>query len=65
MFSGLFPSNVFMIFWAIKWRMRWAGHVACMGEMKNVYKILVGKSEGKRPPRRLRCRWEDNIRIDL
>jgi len=40
-------------------------HVAHMGEMRNAYKIVVGKPEGKRPPRRPRCRWEDNIRMDL
>jgi len=45
--------------------MRWAGHVACMGEMRSVYKILVGKPEGKRPLGRPRRRWEDNIKIDL
>jgi hypothetical protein len=47
------------------WRMRWAGHVECMGEMRNGYNILVGKSEGKRPLGRSRRRWEDNIRRDL
>jgi hypothetical protein len=36
-----------------------------MGEMKNAYKILVGKSKGKKPPRRTRHRWEDNIRLYL
>jgi hypothetical protein len=46
-------------------RMRWAGHVARMGEKRNGYRILVGKPEGKRPRRRSRRRWEDNIRIDL
>jgi hypothetical protein len=40
-------------------------HVACMGEMRNAYKILVRKSEGKRPFGRPRPRWEDNIRMDL
>jgi hypothetical protein len=45
-------------------RMRWAGHVARMRE-KNVYSLLVGKPEGKRPLGRPRCRWVDNIRIDL
>jgi hypothetical protein len=45
--------------------MRWAGHVACMEEERKVYKVLVGKSEGKRPLRRLRCRWEDGIRMNL
>jgi hypothetical protein len=46
-------------------RMRWAGHVARMGETRNAYRILVGKSEGKRPLRRPRCRWVDNIKMDL
>jgi hypothetical protein len=46
-------------------RMRWVGHVARMGEMRNVYKILVGKPEGKRPLRRSRRRWEDNIGMYL
>jgi hypothetical protein len=45
-------------------RMRWAGHAACMGERRNAYTILVGKSEGKRPRGRPRRRWED-IRMDL
>jgi len=46
-------------------RMRWAGHVARIGERKGVYRVLVGKPEGKRPLGRPRCRWEDNIKIDL
>jgi len=41
------------------------GHVACMGKMRNVYKALMGKPEGKRPLRRPSHRWEDNIRMDL
>ena len=45
-------------------RMRWAGHVACMGEERGVYRVLVGKPEGKRPLGRPRCRWV-NIRMDL
>jgi len=45
--------------------MRWVGHVERMGEMRNWYKILVRKPEGKRPPGRRRRRWEDNIRMDL
>jgi hypothetical protein len=44
---------------------RWAGHVACMGERKDVYRALVGKPEWKRPLGRPRCRWEDNIPNDL
>jgi len=43
----------------------WVGHVACMGKMRNVYKALMGKPEGKRPLRRPSHRWEDNIRMDL
>jgi hypothetical protein len=46
-------------------KMRWAGHVARMGEMRNAYRILVGKPEGKTPPGRPRRRWVDNIKIDL
>ena len=46
-------------------RMRWTGHVARMGEGRGVYRILVGKPEGKRPLRRPRRRWEDNIKKDL
>ena len=38
-------------------RMRWAGHVACMGERKAAYRVLVGKPEGKRPPGRPKHRW--------
>jgi hypothetical protein len=45
--------------------MRWAGNVASMGEKRNAYRILMGKPEGKRPLGRPRCRWEDNIRMDL
>jgi hypothetical protein len=46
-------------------RMRWARHVARMGEERKVYKVLVGKPEGKRPLGRPRRRWEDGIRMDL
>jgi hypothetical protein len=45
--------------------MRWAGHVAHVGEERKVYGILVGKPEGKRPLVRPRHRWEDGIRMDL
>jgi hypothetical protein len=45
--------------------MRWAGHVARMGEeKKNAYRLLVGKPEGRRPLGRQRCRWLDNISMD-
>jgi hypothetical protein len=46
-------------------RMRWVGHVACMGEGRNVYKVLVGKPEGKRPLERPRRRWGNRIKMDL
>jgi hypothetical protein len=46
-------------------RMRWAGHVARMGEEREVYRVFVGKPEGKRPMGRLRHRWVDNIRMNL
>jgi hypothetical protein len=46
-------------------RMRWVGHVAPMGEMRNVYRVLMGKPEGKRPLERLRRRWEDGLKMDL
>ena len=45
--------------------MRWAGHVARMGEKRGVYRVLVRKPEGKRPLGRPRRRWEDNIKMDL
>jgi len=45
--------------------MRWAGHVARMGEERGVYRVLVGKPEGNRPLGRSRRRWVDNIRMDL
>jgi hypothetical protein len=46
-------------------RMRWAGHVASMGEGRKVYRVLVGKPEGKRPLEIPRHRWEDGIKMDL
>ena len=46
-------------------RMIWAGHVARMGEGRGVYRVLVGRPEGKRPLGRPRRRWEDNIKMDL
>jgi hypothetical protein len=46
-------------------RMRWAGHVARIGEGRGAYRALVGKPEGRRPLGRPRNRWEDNIKMDL
>ena len=46
-------------------RMRWAGHVARMWNRRGVYRVLVGKHEGKRPLGRPSRRWEDNIKMDL
>ena len=44
-------------------RMGWAGHVACMGEKRGVYVVLLGKPEGKRPHGRLKRRWDNNIKM--
>jgi hypothetical protein len=46
-------------------RMRWAGHVARIWEKRNAYRLLVRKQDGKRPLGTQRCRWEDNIKMDL
>jgi hypothetical protein len=46
-------------------RMRWAGHVACRAKGRGVYRVLVGKPEGKRPLGRDRRRWDDNIKMEL
>ena len=46
-------------------RMRWSGHVVRMGEGRDVHRVLVVKLEGKSPLERPRCRWEDNIKMDL
>jgi hypothetical protein len=46
-------------------KMRWAGHVARMGEGRSVYRVLVGNPEGKRGLGRPRRRWEDGIKMDL
>ena len=54
------------IVWVVKLRRkRWAEHVARMGEGRGVYRVLMGKCGGKRPLRRPRCIWEDNIKMDL
>ena len=46
-------------------RVRWGGHVACMEQFRNAYRVLVGKPEGKRPVSRPRRRWKDKIKVDL
>jgi hypothetical protein len=46
-------------------RMIWAGHIARMGEGRGVFRVLVGKPEGKRPLGRPRRRWDDNIKMDI
>ena len=54
------------IFWVVKSRRtRWVGHVSHMGESKDIYRVLVEKTEGKTPLGRPRHRWEDNIKMDL
>jgi len=45
--------------------MRWAGHVACMGERRGIHRVLVGNPEGKKPLGRPKHRWEDNMKMDL
>ena len=49
----------------IKSRMGWAGHVARMGKRRGIYRVFVGKPEGRRPLGNPRRRWEDNIKMDL
>jgi hypothetical protein len=63
-FHNLYASlNIFRV---IKLRrVKWAGHVARMGGIRNACKILVGKPEGRGHRESHRCRWEDNIRMDL
>ena len=46
-------------------RLRWAGYIAHMEQSRNAYRVLVEKPEGKRPLGRPRCRWEDNIKMNL
>ncbi|KAJ4449178.1 hypothetical protein ANN_00574 [Periplaneta americana] len=62
-------ERVFRLWWEERnlksRRLRWAGHVARMGESRNAYRVLVGRPEGKRPLGRPRRRWEDNIIMDL
>ena len=60
-----FIFDTTLILRALKSRMRWAGHVARMGEGRGVHIVLVGKPEGKRPLGRPRLRWEINIKMDL
>ena len=46
-------------------RMKWGGHIVRIGERRGIYKVLLGKPEGKRPLRRPKHRWEDSIKMDL
>jgi hypothetical protein len=46
-------------------KLKWAGHVARMGESRGACRVLVGELEGRRPLERPRHRWEDNIKMDL
>jgi hypothetical protein len=59
------PSSPSIITMIKSRRMRWDRHVACMGEKRNAYRILVGNPEGNRPLGRHRRRWEDNIKMNL
>jgi hypothetical protein len=61
-----YNKHTYMLYRVVKSRrMRWAGHVARMGEERGLHRVLVGKPEGKRPLGRPRRRWEDNIKMDL
>jgi len=55
--------NIFRVFKSR--RMKWAGHVAHMGELRGMYRVFMGKPEGKRPLGRRRSRWEANTKMDL
>jgi hypothetical protein len=46
-------------------RIRWAEHIARIGEKRDAYRLLVGKPEGKKPLGKLKCKWVDNIKINL
>jgi hypothetical protein len=61
---GLYSSPSIVRVIKARW-MRWVGHVALIGEVRGAYNILVGRPEGRRPQGRSRCRWEDNIKMDL
>jgi hypothetical protein len=64
--SGVLVINLALKLRVIKSRkMRWEEHVVAMGEGRGVYRVFVGKPEEKRPLGRPRCRWEDNIKMDL
>jgi hypothetical protein len=65
MASHLRIYSFLMLISFIPSRMRWAGHVARMGEKRNANRILLGKPEGKKPLGRTRRRWVNNIKIDL
>ena len=62
-FNDLYSPNIVRVIKSR--RIRWAGHVARMGERRDVYRVLVRKPEGERPLGRDRCRWEDNIKMDF
>ena len=61
--KNLYPPNIFRVIKSRK--MRWAGHVAPMGERRGVHMVLVGKPEVNRPLGRPRLRWEDNMKMNL
>jgi hypothetical protein len=65
--TGWLPNcseQIYIISYIKSSRMRWVGHVAPVGEGRCLYRVLVGKPEGKRLLWRSRCRWEDNIKMD-
>jgi hypothetical protein len=62
---GLFYGSPIIVRVTKSRRMRWAGHVARMGERRGVYRVLVRRPEGEKPLQRPKRRWEDNIKMDL
>jgi hypothetical protein len=64
--TNIFICILILIIRVIKSRrMSWEGHVACMGEGRGAYRVLVGRPEGRRPLGRPRRRWEENIKMNL
>jgi hypothetical protein len=62
-FHNLYPLPKIIRMIKSRW-VRWVGRGICMREKRNAYRVLVGKPESKRPLERLRCRWEDNVKIN-
>jgi hypothetical protein len=62
--NGFYPHET-LIGMEKSWRMKWVGHVACMGGKRHTFRLLVEKPVCKGPLRGCMCRWEDNVKMDL